>query len=191
MCLRLPMHWANIFRRGRRGNLKNTVSKTFTTALDMKIYPIFLILLSACATAPDGPKVWRSLSNIIFNYHGAGNIVSNCRNSSVGSNKTAEIVCFETSPVRDSNRETFEKLEQKLRASGWITPEPYMVSNARNRVPDDVSDEDFFVLKLEGTDKCNYSSVTVFIDEVFSDIDNQPRMLISLNKLHHACDVLI
>ena len=66
-----------------------------------------------------------------------------------------------------------------------------MVSNARNRVPDDVSDEDFFVLKLEGTDKCNYSSVTVFIDEVFSDIDNQPRMLISLNKLHHACDVLI
>ncbi len=155
------------------------------------IYPIFLVLLSACATTPAAPKGERSISNIVFSYHGAGNIVSNCRNSSVGSYRTAEIVCFETSPIFDGNRKTFQNLEQKLRESGWITPEPYMISNARKRVPANVSNEDFFVLKLEGTDSCIWSSVTVFIDKVFTDKDNLPRMKISLNKLYEACDVLI
>lgn len=157
----------------------------------MKIHPILFILLSACAATPPAHKGGHSIANIVFNYHGAGNIVSDCRNSTVGYHKTAEIVCFETSPIVNGKHKTFQDLEQKLRDAGWITPDPYMVSNARKRVPASVLDEDFFVLKLEGSDNCTWSSVTVFIDKVFTDKEDLLRMKVSLNKLHDACEVLI
>lgn len=166
------------------------VIKNFVGAFNKYIYLVFIVLLSSCTTSSAHKKL-PSIANDIYFSKLTGNIVSNCRNSVVGSHKTAEIVCFETAYNVKESPKTFPKLEQLLRDAGWKTPERGSVLNARKRIPSDVSDENFFVLKMDGSDPCNWSTVTVFVDAVFMNEDNLHRMKISLNKLYDGCDVLI
>ena len=166
------------------------IIKIIVGAFNKKIYLIFIVLLSSCTTS-SAHKSLPSVANDIYFSRLPGNIVSNCRNSAVGSHKTAEIVCFETAHNVDESPEAFPKLEQRLRDAGWKTPEQGSVLNARKRIPSDVSDENFFVLKMDGSDPCNWSSVTVFVDAVFMNKDNLPRMKISLNRLYDGCKTLI
>ena len=166
------------------------ILKIIVRVLDMKIYPIFFILLSACATtsAPKGPI---SIANDLFFNVRQGDIVSDCRNASISYAAIAEIVCYDAYTNGESHRQTFQEIETIFRNLGWETPGPNIVKNSRRRAPSNVSDEDFFVLKLAGIDNCNWTTLIVFVDKIIIDKNNRQRVKISFNKFYEHCDVLI